>query len=432
MTRRISVSLAVWLGRGPKNVPAGGLDFNADSALVERQLPHSPAHRTWRSACLITRTASIERRILLSDTTQENDISLHRPWSGSGPLRGRATSTSGESFGGMPACSIVMPVFNGEQFLEAALKSIFVQSVANFEVLVVDDGSIDDTAQILARMADPRLKVLKRPHLGIVAALNAGVEAALTDLIVRLDADDLMAANRLERQLAYMDANPTLGGAGSFFTIIDEFGEVHGTHESPLTHLEALDRYLDGGGNPIFPHPSMIFRKSMSLSVGGYREEFRKAEDVDLFLRMIEAGHYILMQPEYLTFVRYHGSSIVATSEREQFDLNELLFSNFHRRRSSLPQISLDEFRMSLSRLSLIRRLLRELRFLSRVLLRRRDIAKLREKPIAAVAWLIGAVACNPTAALGKLRRSAALVRAKRRSFQDPETEGRRASHAGP
>jgi glycosyltransferase involved in cell wall biosynthesis len=313
---------------------------------------------------------------------------------------------------GRPVCSIVMPVFNGERFLEAALESVFRQSVANFELLVVDDGSVDSTPEILARYAiDPRLKVLKRPHFGIVAALNIGLDAASTDLIVRLDADDVMAANRLERQLAYMEANPRLGAAGSFYMIIDEFGTVCGAHESPLTNIEVLNRYIDGGGNPIFPHPTMIFRKSIALSVGGYREEFRKCEDVDLFLRMIEAGHFVLMQPEYLTFFRYHSSSETATSGRAQFDLNELLFSNFRRRRSGLRTISLDEFRANLVRLSLIRKLLRESRFLSRVLLRRRDVARLHKKPVAAVVFLAGAVAFDPGAALKKLKRSARLGR---------------------
>jgi hypothetical protein len=251
------------------------------------------------------------------------------------------------------------------------------------------------------------------------------VDAASTDLIVRLDADDLMAPNRLERQLAYFEANSTLGGAGHFYTIIDEFGVVRGSHESPLTNIDALYRYLDGDGLPIFPHPSMIFRKSMVLSVGGYREEFRKCEDVDLFLRMIEAGHLVLMQPEYLTFIRLHVSSVVATSQREQFDLNELILSNFHRLRSGLPEISVNEFRTSLGQLSLVRRLRRESRFQSRVLLRRRDMARLREKRVAAAAFFVGTVASDPGAALRKLRRS---VRERRNSGCTSLTfpEGRR------
>src|SRR4051794_26257587 len=101
---------------------------------------------------------------------------------------------------GSALCSIVMPVYNGGRFLEAALKSIFGQTEPNFELIVIDDGSTDDTAAILARYSrDPRLKIISQKHLGVGAARNAGLEAATTDLIVNLDSDDIMASNRIER-----------------------------------------------------------------------------------------------------------------------------------------------------------------------------------------------------------------------------------------
>jgi len=178
---------------------------------------------------------------------------------------------------GSALCSIVMPVYNGGRFLEAALKSIFGQTEPNFELIVIDDGSTDDTAAILARYSrDPRLKIISQKHLGVGAARNAGLEAATTDLIVNLDSDDIMASNRIERQLAFMRENPAIAGAGSFYTIIDEHGEDRGTVEAQWTTIDKLNLYLDHGGNPIYPNPTMIFRKSAALSVGRYRQEYDK------------------------------------------------------------------------------------------------------------------------------------------------------------
>jgi glycosyltransferase involved in cell wall biosynthesis len=317
-----------------------------------------------------------------------------------------AHATSGH----IPLCSIVMPVRNGDRFLEASLQSVLSQSVTDFELIVIDNASVDATPKILTQYTyDARIKVMTHPfNKGIVASRNAGLNLASTDLIVNLDADDLMAPHRLERQLAYMEANPAIAGAGTFYYIIDEYGEVRGKKKSPLTSLTQLNRYIEGGGNPIFPNPAVIFRKSAAISVGGYREEYEKCEDVDLFLRMILAGHIILVQPEYLTYYRYHSSSTTARNGREQFELNEILFTNFRRQRAGLAEIPASEFRERIARLSLLKRLAREAKFFSRSLLRRRDMARLRNKRVYAALLLAGAAVCDPGTTIMKMRRQLA------------------------
>jgi glycosyltransferase involved in cell wall biosynthesis len=338
--------------------------------------------------------------------------------------------------GQVPLCSIVMPVRNGERFLEAALQSVLSQSVPDFELIVVDNASVDATPKILTQYAhDPRVKVVTHPfNKGIAASRNAGLNLASTDLIVNLDADDLMAPERLERQLAYMEANPAIAGAGTFYYIIDEYGEVRGKQKSSLTSLEQLNRYIDGGGNPIFPNPAMIFRKSAAISVGGYREEYEKCEDVDLFLRMILGGHVILVRPEYLTYYRYHSVSTTARNGRRQFELNEILFSNFRRQRAGLAEISASEFREKIARLSLPKKLGREAKILSRSLLRRRDMAKLRNKRVSAALLLLGAAACDPGSTVMKMRRQ--LATGHKRDAQDTTTTtwsvAKIGSHLGP
>ena len=307
---------------------------------------------------------------------------------------------------GSPHCSVVMPVYNGSRFLEAALQSILDQTEPNFELIAIDDGSTDDTPSILARYsADPRLKIIRQAHSGLAASRNAGLKAATSDLIMNLDSDDIMASNRIERQLTFMRENPAIAGAGSFYTIINEQGDDRGTVEAPWTTIDKLNLYLDYGGNPIYPNPTMIFRKSGALSVGGYREEYDRCEDVDLFLRMLLARQYLLIQPEYLTFFRYHSSSSTATSGRRNFELGEILFFNFRRQRAGLPPISMHDYKEKITHLSFLSKLCRESRYLSRYFLAGHGAALVRNEKMLAKLLLAGAAVCDPTATINKARR---------------------------
>jgi glycosyltransferase involved in cell wall biosynthesis len=308
---------------------------------------------------------------------------------------------------GSPLCSVVMPVYNGRRFLEAALQSIFGQTEPNFELIAIDDGSTDDTPAILARYStDPRLKIMSQTHLGLAAGRNAGLKAATTNLIMNLDSDDIMASNRIERQLTFMRENPAIAGAGSFYTIINEQGDDRGTVEAPWTTIDKVNLYLDHGGNPIYPNPTMIFRKSAALSVGGYRQEYDGVEDVDLFLRMLLARQYLLIQPEYLTFFRYHSSSSTATNGRRNFELCEILFFNFRRQRAGLPPISMHDYKENIAHLSLLSKLSRKSRYLSRRFLAGHGAALVRNQKMLAKLLLAGAAVCDPTATINKMQRN--------------------------
>src|ERR1700674_4915081 len=119
----------------------------------------------------------------------------------------------GERMAGTPAVSVLMPVRNGDRWLELSLRSIAEQTVRDFEFLVVDNGSTDRTPAILAGACatDSRFIALREPRRGIVPALNTGLAAARAPLIARLDADDMARVDRLERQLAFMESHPEVG-----------------------------------------------------------------------------------------------------------------------------------------------------------------------------------------------------------------------------
>jgi glycosyltransferase involved in cell wall biosynthesis len=292
--------------------------------------------------------------------------------------------------------SVVMPVYNGERYLREALDSIFRQSFADFELVVVDDGSTDATVAILGDYAaDPRLRLVRIAHGGIVAALNAGLRAARGEWIIRTDADDVMMEQRIERQIAFLAAHPELAGAGSHFHIIDEHGVQVGSDEPHLPDAAAVLARLRAGQKLIFPHPTMIFRRAAALAVGGYQEEYRGCEDVQLFLRMIESGHMLVMQAEHLMRLRYHSGSASARSTRAQTVLNEIIFSNYRRRAAGRPELDPLAYQQRIDREPLLR-LLTAMRVRSEMCLRRRSTAKLRGRRLQAALLALAALALDP------------------------------------
>ena len=120
--------------------------------------------------------------------------------------------------------SVVMPVRDGERFVAEAIGSVLGQTVSDLELIVVDDGSTDSTPALLAGVADPRVRVLTQPPSGLAPALNAGCAEAAAPVIARMDADDVALPDRLEWQLAFLDAHPDVALLGGGIVLVDEEG----------------------------------------------------------------------------------------------------------------------------------------------------------------------------------------------------------------
>lgn len=194
-----------------------------------------------------------------------------------------------------PRVSVVLPVRNGAATLPRALASLTAQTLAEWEAIVVDDHSTDETPALLqaAAQRDPRVRVLSGASRGIVGALNAGLAAARARLIARLDADDEAAPSRLERQVAALVAAPADVGVVSCRV---EFGGDARAAEGYARYVEwtntllseeeiALNRFVESP----FAHPSVLFRRELVDRWGGYRDgDF--PEDYELWLRWMDAG----------------------------------------------------------------------------------------------------------------------------------------------
>jgi glycosyltransferase involved in cell wall biosynthesis len=201
-----------------------------------------------------------------------------------------------------------MPVRNGARWLHEAVDSVLDQEFRDFELVIVDDGSDDDTVGLLVRCArdDDRVRVLRQPPQGIVAALNLGIAASRAPYLARLDADDVARPDRLAQQLAFIERHDRVDVVGSAAHVIDEGGAVIG-RIAPPTDPDKLARHLHRG-NPIV-HSSVMMRTDSVHRLGGYRKAFGAAEDYDLWLRMAENGG-IANLGEYLVSLRRHDASV--------------------------------------------------------------------------------------------------------------------------
>jgi len=210
--------------------------------------------------------------------------------------------------------SVLMPVYNAKKTLLSSLASAKNQSLAADEILAIDDGSTDGSADLLAKAKDARVKVFSQPNVGLAATLNRGLSLAKGRYIARLDNDDLALPNRLERQATFMDAHPEVAVLGTWAEIYSgdtPSGRFH-RHPTEPARLR-LDLLFD---NP-FVHSSVMFRADVVHSLGGYRVEGNRfPEDYDLWSRVAE-HHQVANLPEVLTIYREMPGSMMRTGGDE-------------------------------------------------------------------------------------------------------------------
>src|SRR4051794_6460824 len=178
-----------------------------------------------------------------------------------------------------PAVSIIMAVYNAEEFLAAAVESILAQTFRDFEFIVIDDGSTDRSAELLRKYAekDNRLRLISRPNKGLTASLNEGVQLARGELIARMDADDVARADRLQIQVDYLRAHPEVVLLGGAYELIDGAGRMLTTIRPPSDDA-TLQEHALSGRTPIC-HPLAMMRRDAVIRAGGYDEEFKVAQD---------------------------------------------------------------------------------------------------------------------------------------------------------
>lgn len=208
-----------------------------------------------------------------------------------------------------PSLSVVLPVYNQERYLGAAVKSILNQTYRDFELVVVDDGSTDATPNILATINDPRLRLIRNKHLGFIEALRTGIDHARAPWIARMDSDDLSASSRLATQMTFLASHPEYVFVGSVFGIVtpnDRFLEP--VEQFDWRALESADITF---ARVSFADPSTIFSKQVALECGLYDQAF-PGNEKPLWYKMLSRGRgAVIGRP--LHYVRWRLGSLSRT-----------------------------------------------------------------------------------------------------------------------
>ena len=223
----------------------------------------------------------------------------------------------------VPGVSVIMSVFNGEDFLEASIQSVLRQTFTDFEFIIIDDGSNDSSLAIIEsfKELDPRIKVIAHKNQGLPKSLNVGIENSIGKYIARIDADDLCYELRLEKQFAFMEENHAVDLIGSSVDVINEDGLITASKKQ-ITDFENIykKRFLL---SPIL-HITFFGKRSFFERNNGYRDSFVFAQDYDLVLRGIDSGSIILNMKEPLVQYRDFQRKINPLKFIQQFRITEL------------------------------------------------------------------------------------------------------------
>ncbi len=221
---------------------------------------------------------------------------------------------------GNPKVTVLMPVYNGETYLAEAIESILNQTFADFEFLIIDDGSTDTTWDILDNFNDTRITLVKNnQNMGITKTLNKGLQLARGNYVARMDANDICFPERLQRQKAFLDENLNFAMVGSWIEVIDEIGGKIKKINFPIVSYLLRWRLLYTN---TFAHSAVMFRKNAVLGISGYLDNYKHAEDYDLWSRL--SIHWEVANiPAVLVSWRFCEESISVKNAKKQKEATE-------------------------------------------------------------------------------------------------------------
>lgn len=315
--------------------------------------------------------------------------------------------------------SVVMPAYNAAKFISPAIESILNQTFQEFELIIVDDGSTDNTLDVVDRYLkqDNRIRVIKSAHIGCSGARNAGAQAAKYPWIAVMDADDIALPNRLEKQINAAKANPKVVIWGSYAHHISATGKILSlVKQGPTTEAE-FSALRSAGEVPFVIQPSALLKKEIFLKEGGYTEGFHPTEDFELFDRMGDHGP-VLAIPEPLLLYRIHSQS----ASMQKFFLQQTLARCVvarHRARVAGQEIpNLNQFIEEEKRQPILSRLDRKIRTLGQFWYRKAGLFFAEQQYLPAALYLGLSMAANPSYSIPRVWKQK-LSPAARRAIQE-------------
>ena len=206
-----------------------------------------------------------------------------------------------------------MPVYNGEKYLAEAMDSILNQSFTDFEFLIINDGSTDQSVKIIESYQDSRIRLIhNEKNIGLAETCNKGIEMAKGELVARMDSDDISLPKRLEKQIKFMDNNPEVGICGTWIRM---FGSVSYINRYFTGDQELKARLLF---NTCFAHPSVVMKKNILIKNNlKYKKEFDPGDDYYLWAELSNFTNFANI-PEILLLYRMHSKNISKIKNNNQ------------------------------------------------------------------------------------------------------------------
>ncbi len=239
----------------------------------------------------------------------------------------------------MPQVAVLMTVYNGGEYLRSAVESILNQTFSEFEFIIVNDGSVDDSATYLDSINDARVKVIHQENKGTAAAANLGLSHIRAPFVARMDADDIALPKRLEKQLAFMRSHPNIGIVGAQIAHVGRNG-VGSSLNLPTQHAAIFKSMLNGQHG--IAHSVIMIRTSILKSIGGYWQH-RLIDDWDMMLRMGEISQLANLD-EVLLHYRVHGASLNGSSQLELHQNYAFAIHCAKRRQANMPELNYEQF----------------------------------------------------------------------------------------
>ena len=226
-----------------------------------------------------------------------------------------------------PLVSVILPLYNAQNFILEAVNSVLNQTYKKIELIVINDGSTDNSLEVVSSIKDSRLTIINQTNIGLAATLNKALKIANGQLIARMDADDICIVNRIELQVKCFLNNPNLVLLGTATNYIDEKNNFI-ARAYPIVGNKNIKYFLLNKGN-VMAHPTVMFKKDAVLKAGGYCEKIGQYfEDHDLWVSMINMGEFDNLAMPLLNYRLTPGSISAISLENDNFNEEVLKFIN--------------------------------------------------------------------------------------------------------
>lgn len=245
----------------------------------------------------------------------------------------------------MRKISIILSDYNGGELVAHSVESVLSQTLCDFTFYLIDNGSTDNTREILHSYNDSRIvHVDINENKGLANAYNLVLQQITTPWVAIIDADDMWYPTKLEKQMAFLEQHPDYCLLGTWYDLIDANNKIIGTSREPLTSWEQVEKRYKADKLVVFSHPSVVFSREVALSVGGFHGQFWPTDDADMWSRMLETGMKACIYPEVLTMYRIHGASNSLTSLAAMSKMKRYTVYCLKLRRNGQPEINYDEY----------------------------------------------------------------------------------------